>query len=525
MRVCLINPSIVSDNTINSPLSTRNKYYINPYNLQHIGLGYIAAVLEKADYEVEIIECARIGASVKKVCDLIVKGNYDMVGISTYFFNYMNVVRIISRLRKLKPSIFIFLGGFLPSLSYEMLLNNLDTFECCVIGEGEATTLELVEKVVKGKNWRDTPGIAYREGKEIIFTGKRELIDNLDMLPFPKRQFISERKIVSVLTTRGCYGHCTYCGIQEFFKTCEGKKVRRRTPENVVAEIELLVNNYEIEYITFNDGNFHIASVVGRAWFNRFYELIKEKGIKVYYLCDFRANEVVKSRDILEKFIEIGLYNVNVGIESFLQQQLNFYNKQIVVEENVKTIQILEDLKLRYTIGILLFDPVITVPEIIKFINVMNDMGFYEQDYNIIRPLSIGSTVIATTGTPLFDYVVKEGLYTPNDKNYNFMDIKTDLCYKVVTKWSNRVSPLFNKNFIAYLADENGEEEKYDIIKKVYQKLFKLDMEFIREVCNQIMNDNDGTDFFDLLIEEWKEKLIPLKNQLAGLEEYLLKYY
>lgn len=525
MRICLVNPSIIRESALGSPLSTRNKYFLNPYNLPHIGLGYITATLNENGFEADIIECARLGINEKQVCEMVSEGKYDIIGISVYYFNYMSVMRIVNKIKADNPSTFIFLGGFLPTMSYDLVLNSIDTVECCVVGEGEITTLELVKKLELRENWKDTRGIAYKENDKITFTGKRDLVDNLDILPFPVRPFISERKIVSVLTTRGCYGYCTYCGIQEFFNTCNGKKVRRRSPENVVEEIEALVKEHDIKFVTFNDGNFHIASKVGEEWFNRFYKQIKEKNIKIKYLVDFRANEIVKGKHIIEKFVEIGLHNVNVGIESYLESQLEFYKKQVKVEDNIKAVRILEELKIKYTYGILIFDPIITISEVLNFLKQVKEVDLYKDEYNIRPPLTIASTVVATTGTPIYDYVVKNGLYAQNELNYKFIDEKTNLCHEVIKKWRKKVIPLYNKNYISFIADENNMNAEYEGVKKLYQALFYIDLEFFINVCNEIIEGNHDIEMLDSLITKWEEKLAPISEKLSELENELLKYY
>lgn len=525
MKICLINPSVLKDSTISSPLSTRNKYFLNPYNLQHIGLGYISALLIKNGFEVDIIECAKEGLNEKAVCEKVLSEGYDLVGISTYYFNYMSVCRIVNRIRSKNKEVFIYLGGFLPTLSYEMLLQSLDGVNCCMIGEGEMTTLELSQAIRTDKDWKMIKGIAYKENEDVIFTGKRKLIEDLDILPFPTRPFISERKIVSVLTTRGCYGRCTYCGIQEFFQTCEGKRVRRRSPENVVAEIEQLLKDDNIEYITFNDGNFHISSPEGKKWFEKFYHLIKEKNIKIKYLADFRANEIVRCKEILEKFIEIGLHSVNVGIESFVQSQLDFYKKHVSVDQNVEALKIIEELKLRYTIGVLIFDPVIEIEGIYEYLNKIKEINYYSDHYNISRPLSIGSCVIATMGTEIFDYVVKENLYAQNERNYEFKNPKTARCHDLIQSWSEKVIPIFNKNYISYIAEANEKHLENEAVKKLYQDLYIVDHEYFSKVCKAVMDDKAESHYLERLDQEYFKKLDVIDIHLSKLEKELLNYY
>jgi radical SAM superfamily enzyme YgiQ (UPF0313 family) len=526
MRICLINPSILNENKINSPLSTRNKYFINPYTLQHIGIAYIASVLEANQFETDIIECGHENLGINDVCKRIEGKEYDAIGISAYFYNYTNVLRIVKNIRKKNPGIFLYLGGYLPTFLYHDVLISIPEVNCCVVGEGEITTLELLQKYSNGQDWRAVDGIAYLQDQEVIFTGKRQLVSNLDDLPFPKRQFMSERRLLPVLTSRGCYGHCNYCGIYEFHKTCTGKLVRRRSSENVVAEIKELVASYNVEYITFNDGNFHISSANGRKWFHTFYSLIKEANINIKYLCDFRANEIVAAKDIVEKFVEIGLYNVNVGIESMAQSQLDFYNKTTTVEQNIQSLKILNELGLHYTMGIMIFNPIATVEEILETLTVFKDIRLYEEDYNINRPISIGSVVVATTGTPLYDYVVEQGLYAPNELNYNFKYDQTRLNYEIASEWSNDIAVRFNKNYLYYIAEDHEMHEEIRMLRHIFSELYRVDLEFMYALSKGILSRaiQDKSDA-EKIKDEWSDSMDKIDQQLDLLESTLMQNY
>jgi len=525
MRVCIINPSTTSSSDDASALSSRNKYLLNPYTVPHLGIGYIAAVLEQNKYTVDIIECGRANLKVNDASLMIKEKKYDAVGISVYFFNYIYTARLIRKIRAHNPHIFIFLGGYLPSLSYREMLMNLDSFDCCVIGEGEITTLELMNRLRNNQPWHSVKGIAYKnEQGEAIFTGKRDLIDDLDSLPFPVRPFISERKVAAVITTRGCYGRCTFCGIREFFETCNGKVTRRRSPGNVIREIQDLVNNHGVQWILFNDGNFHIGSKSGRQWFDKFYRLVRGKNIKVNFLADFRADEIVKCRDILQDFIEIGLCRVNVGVESFLPGKLEFFNKQTSVEDNIKAVRIIKELRLKFTLGILIFDPIVTVDEILEYLNIVKNIGLYDDDYNILRPLSAGSNVIATTGTSLYKYVAANNLFERNENNYKFKYPRTELYYEIVKRWRPRVNAIFNKSYLAVKAEDYKEYKILDEINKKCKQLFDIDYDFLYEVGTAVVQDNLDINGGERLINKRKPLLNRVKNELDKIEKILLKH-
>lgn len=526
MKICLINPSIIDEKKNASPLSTRNKYFINPYNLAHLGLGYIGAVLLKNGYNCDIYELPVEQCSLSEFISKINNKKYDVIGISTYYYNVRNAMKIVTKVKKSHPKTFVFLGGFLPTLSYTSLLESGLEFDCCEVGEGEYTTLELVRAIESGNDWRKIDGLAYLEKGKVIRTNPRKLIEDLDELPYPVRPFVRERMIAAVLTSRGCYGVCNYCGIREFMEQCNGNMYRRRRPECVVDEIEFLVNKYSVKYIVFNDGLFHFSSENGKKWFDTFERLIIQKKIKVSFLCDFRANEIVSCPEILERFKRIGLYNVNVGIESFVQRHLDFYRKGTTVEQNVKAVKLLEKNEINYTIGVLIFNPITTVEETIEYCRVTREMDFYEKEYSVIRPLSVGSRVIATTGTSLFNYVVDNGLYENNIYNYRFQDARMELCHEIIEKWSNYVSEIFNYNYMVYITQGQGMNEEDKELHHLFKMLYYIDREFIEAVCNaKLENRLSSIDDYEIISKSFLARTEQIERKLKEYEKLLQKFY
>ena len=510
MRICIISPAFIHKN---------NKYINVP--MQHLGISYIASMLEFNNFNVEIIDSVQENLTTSKLNEKIEKEKYDAIGISTYFYNYMQVALLVKRIRKKNKNIFIFLGGYFPTFEYERILFDLLEVDCCVIGEGEITTLELMKNLDNRQAWKDVLGIAYLENGKICFTGRRHLIENLDELPFPKRKVFSREVPSPVLTSRGCYGRCNYCSAYGFYNTCIGNRVRRRTPENVVDEIEKLINNYNVDHIHINDDSFTIASKNSRKWFYKFYELIKQKNINVKFACDFRADEIVSARDIIEDFMQIGLYNVFVGIESLEQEQLDFYNKGLNVEHNIKAIEIIKELGLEFRIGVLLFDPIVTVDRIYKSLKIVDEIKLYEYGY-MLNPISSYNPAIANIGTPLYDYVKAHGLYYKSNHNYHFKHDKTQLFYEILVdiEWSEEIRQLINRKYLFSAFQKTGANEKMNMIKIIFNDLFEIDLQYILEVCKEIINGsiNQPSDAYALKVSSIA-RLKEIKNRLDQMEK------
>ncbi len=155
--------------------------------------------------------------SINDNINSILKGLYssdaDIHGFSCYIWNISMVLKLCSSLKKAKPDAVIILGG--PEVSYDpaKVLADNKSIDYIVIGEGEATLLELLGCITAGEcKLSGIAGIAYREGSDIVVADPRPLIPVLDVLPFPYEDFDGfQNKIVYYETSRGCPFNCQYC--------------------------------------------------------------------------------------------------------------------------------------------------------------------------------------------------------------------------------------------------------------------------------------------------------------------------
>ena len=100
------------------------------------------------------------------------------------------------------------IGGHYPSLCHDELLRNFPEIDSVARYEGEATLLELVERLSSGEDWRETPGLAYLSDDHVVESEPRALVQDLDSLPFPYRPLQTEQfggfPTLPLLASRGC---------------------------------------------------------------------------------------------------------------------------------------------------------------------------------------------------------------------------------------------------------------------------------------------------------------------------------
>lgn len=514
MHICLINPPIIGERF------EGYEWTNNSYTLQHIGLGYIASLLETNGHKVDIVECPGEHIDIKTLVNLLKNNDYGVIGLSVYFYNFANVLRIIKKLRKQQPSTFLFLGGYLPTLCTDLVLDKAHEIDCCVIGEGEFTCLELINLIEQKKSWRHIDGIAYKTQSSHVINSSRKYIEDLDILPFPKRVQISD-KFIPITTSRGCYGQCNYCGVREFYESCNVKKMRFRSSDNVVKEIKELSHKYPNGKFLINDETFFSASKAHIEWLESFYIKIKEQNIKIKFHALARANEVIKNKEIIIKMKEIGLDNIFVGIESFSQRQLDFYQKNIKAEQNEEALNIIIENKINLSMGLMLLDPYASLKDLKISIHALKKTKCYLNIDEKQELFSIDGPVIAIPGTQLYKQLKDSNELADNMIKYEFMDPNVALYYDVVCLWENNVKALSSKFYLIIKAKEFGFKRIADKLKCSKDELFKIDLDFMEALCEAIEKRNvDRNNYHDFVLI-WLQKINDITNVFKDQEKHL----
>ncbi|MBD5534784.1 MAG: B12-binding domain-containing radical SAM protein [Lachnospiraceae bacterium] len=514
MKICLINPPVHGHRIEGYEWSK------NAYTIQHLGIGYIAGTLEKYGYETDIIEAPGENLNVKEVCKKLIDGKYDVIGMSTYFFNFINVLRIIKSIIQKLSDTFIFCGGYLPTLCPREVLDKAKGIDCCMLGEGEYTTLELVQTLERKQDWKKVAGLAYKENGEIKVTGSREPIRNLDELAFPKRVIINQN-FVPLSTSRGCYGMCNFCGVREFYDICGTERMRFRSPENVVAEMEDVYKRYQPKIFMISDETFFSGSTKRRDWLETFYTLLKEKNLPFKFHALARANDVLRQKDIILKLREVGLVNVFIGVESFVQRQLDFYKKKTKVKDNVDSLQFLYENNFDVSMGLMMLDPFTTLDELeenIKWLRKTKCYSYLDEKQEIF---SIDGPVIAIPGTELYSYLEEHGLLANNDKKYDFQDRQIAVFNDIVEQWRTYVAPVSQKFYLISKANKCGHLEVEQVLKEKKTQAMLIDIEFMEELCRRIRNNSIESDNCTEFLEEWGKCIQPVRDDFEDAKKIL----
>ena len=388
-HVTLVNPSQPRGSTGHLPFAL-------------LGIGYLAAVLEKNQYEVDVIDCQVLKLSHEEFKSELAKRQPNIVGITSATLTYKSALRIARIAKETCPNCLTLLGGIHATFWDDKALQECPQLDIVVRKEGENTLLELVQRLEADEDYYDVLGTTCRKDGEIVRNPDRPYIENLDDIPFPARHLWPMERLRKyeetfyMMTSRGCVYWCEFCSTVRM----HGRKYRMRSPKNVVDEIEFLHKIYGAKQFTFYDDAFTVdqerAAEICRE--------IKSRKLKIEWDCETRVDMVTK--ELLRTMKEAGCIAVWFGVESGSQPVLNAMQKGISPAQTMRAFKLAKEVGLMTVAGVILGFPGETKEtawETVKFVERVSpdDVGYY-----IATPYP---------GTPLYESVKEKGLLKITD--------------------------------------------------------------------------------------------------------------
>lgn len=173
---------------------------------------------------------------------------------------------------------------------------------------------------------------------------------------------------------------------------------------------------------------------------------------------------------------------VFVGIESFVERQLLFFNKKVTPQENEKALKLLNNNGIQYNIGMILYDPLATMEEIDVNINMLIQLEYFNNIFETSAAISLLSPLRPVSGSVFEDYLLKNGIYsTDKEYGYEFKDNRVNEYYTFICdRWLPRIEAV-RKKYI------NGEMTDSDFI--AWKKVVEYDLCFLQESINAFINN------------------------------------
>ncbi len=311
--------------------------------LPSLGVGHLAACLEEKGHTCTLMDSQVLGLDVHETASQTLDEDPDVICISVMSVYAHASYVLANELKARAPERMVILGGPHITTFHKDVMKECSGCDVAIPGEGEVPLTQLVERLSRREEWREVAGITYRgpEG-EAIYTGRAEEVKDLDSLPHPARhiyrpypyrplpnQTLYEPATTSI-SSRGCsWGKCTFC-----FQSADfAPAFRRRSPKDMLDEIEPLIKDEGMKEIVFWDDTFAVDS----RWIDEFCTGMDNRGLKFAWSCYGHMRGV--RRKMLQQMADHGCHNLYYGFESGVQEILDLTKKGTTLDEMRKSVK------------------------------------------------------------------------------------------------------------------------------------------------------------------------------------------
>lgn len=484
-----------------------------------LGLGYIASILKDNDFEVMIYQAenprskedfiltdADIGFDFRSVShqkylkSIKDKNHYvwkevretldlykpDIVGITMLSVEVASALKISQICKEYNDRCYVVWGGVHPTFLYYDCMKNREV-DFVIRGEGEYSMLELCQ-ILKygGDGLAEVKGLSFRDSGRIVHNSARPLIANIDDIPFPARKCVlypesfDFKSLGSMIISRGCPFRCTFCSSRNFWD----RKVRFRSPENIIKEIEILKNEFKTNLVMFWDDTLTINRKIIEKYCNA---TIRSK-LKINWKCSTRANLIDK--DLLRLMKKAGCVKLEIGVESGSDSMRKLIHKDITNDEIKRAFALINRSGIGSGAFFMAGFPEETINDLEQTFQLMKELNAAELAFNIFDPMP---------GSEEYEKCIRLGLVSPNpdwndfpfwpDAHYVSNINKEDFSNyaNMIAKWLyNRNNSLIckfrrNKYYILFLLFN----DPLFLIKKIYGF-------FMRRILVQRLRQNES---------------------------------
>ena len=330
MKVLVTNPpwpgpGYGARSDVRWPHKRSDKYLEYP-----IYLAYIVAVLEKAGIDVRFIDGVVEEMSISTFASAVTKTEPDMVVLECSTPSIDSDLLTAKVLKEKMKNVFVVLVGSHPTFFHQDVIRENPQLDAICRGEFDLTVRDLATALSNGDNLKRVKGITYKDENGIHVNEDRPLIENLDKLPFPARHIVKSdyyrqgtfvgKHSTTMVTSRGCPYRCIFC---LWPRTLYGRKLRPRSPENVVDEIEQVVKDHHVDEIYFDDD----SMALDRDRILGICRLIEKRNIKVKWIPQCRVDSM--DEGVVQAMKRAGCHYIRFGIESGSQKMLKIMKKGI----------------------------------------------------------------------------------------------------------------------------------------------------------------------------------------------------
>ena len=367
------------------PYFLEKRLHVEDVSVIPQGVFYIAALLKKHSYDVEILNWHNINTSPQDIRSELTEKNADVIGFSILHANRWGGIDIARIAKQVNPEVKIVFGGIGATFLWSHFLVHFPQVDFVVIGEGEYSFLNLIRCLDAGENQKieRIDGLAYRKNGKVIRNQNAESICDLDQLPIPSQYF----RYQHVSLTRGCAAKCDFCGSPQFW----GRQVRFHSADYFVEQLSLLARQ-GIRFFYVSDDTFTINA---KRVIDICQKMIEAK-LDVQWAAISRVDMI--NADILYWMRKAGCIQISYGVESGSERIRKLLGKHIQQQQICRAFELTQQHGIMARAYFIYGCPQESWQTIEQTIELMN----------AIKPLSVIFYILALfPGTALYDYYKK----------------------------------------------------------------------------------------------------------------------
>jgi radical SAM superfamily enzyme YgiQ (UPF0313 family) len=368
MRVCIIRPAVLHKEVAFSHMPGAP-----------LGPAYIAAMLQQAGHEVQAIDAAVegfydvekyrfgtyiFGLNIEKTIALI-REDTEIVCFSLMYTNNWYFDReLLAAAKKKFPDAIIIAGGEHVTAVPEYCFDTAPDIDYIVLGEGEATILELMECIIEGQPVDEISRIAFKKDDKIVvnnFSRRIKRVEKVDAIPWPAWELFPLDKYFSnkvtygvyrgnslpVMASRGCPYECTFCSSPQMW----GRKYNLRDVNDFVNEMEHYYKKYNVVSFDF----FDLTAIIYRDWIIELCNEIIRRGMKITYQIPAGTRSEAIDYEVAYKLYQSGCKNITYAPESGSDRVLKAIKKRVKLSNMLDSIrysnQVGMNIKLNIIVG------------------------------------------------------------------------------------------------------------------------------------------------------------------------------
>ncbi len=302
-----------------------------------LALGYIGAFLRSRGQDFDAVDAKFEKLNLADVEVRLQQQKPDVVGITAMTHEIIQASKVAEFVKVALPGALTVIGGAHATALPRETMEQFPHFDYLVFGEGEYTFYELISALQSNKDLTQVRGICYRLSNQINITEPRELNENLDGLPFPAWDKFPKANTYSIIATRGCPFRCNFC------MRVLGDKVRARSPQNVVAEIQHDLEVLGAVMFNFNDETFGINKKYAYELLNLIID--KELNRTIKWCTQTRVD--LADYELFRKMKDAGCFLLGFGVESGNEQILEASKKRISLAQATEAIKLAKNAGLK----------------------------------------------------------------------------------------------------------------------------------------------------------------------------------